>query len=154
MQQFNEYFSLSGKAAFRLPTEPEWEYACRAGQLLPFVSGFDLDPAYAHVGQLEMTQVYIFPEDGDELAGPLRVASLRPNPWGIYDMHGNVWEWVADTYAAYPEAQSVTRCLEVVGRHRYFAVVVGMLPRCMLEARRGRIIRAMFVVLMLVFAWR
>ncbi|MEO0742031.1 MAG: formylglycine-generating enzyme family protein [Bacteroidota bacterium] len=73
---------------FRLPTEAEWEYAARAGTTSPWSHGFDEDSltAYAWIRS--------------NAAGRVQpVATRKPNPWGLYDMHGNVWEWVADWYA-------------------------------------------------------
>ena len=69
----------------RLPTEAEWEYACRAGTITPFNTGNNLTTSQANYDR-EKT---------------LPVGSFAPNAWGLYDMHGNVWEWCSDFYGVY-----------------------------------------------------
>jgi len=78
---------------YRLPSEAEWEYACRAGTTTRFNLGDTLRPGEARA-QLEGP-----PPAAKHLGHPLAVGSFRPNAYGLYDMHGNVWEWCADRYA-------------------------------------------------------
>ena len=77
----------------RLPTEAEWEYASRAGTTTPFSFGEDITQEQANYD-------YSRKETVD-------VASLPANPWGLYEMHGNVWEWCQDWYGDYPEGPTV-----------------------------------------------
>ena len=76
-----------------LPTEAEWEYACRAGTSTPFSFGNDITPE-------QVNYDCNFPyRDGDKAQyrnHPVPVKSLPANDWGLYEMHGNVWEWCAD----------------------------------------------------------
>lgn len=91
--------------AYRLPTESEWEYACRAGTTTAFYLGSDLDSGQAcFAGQYEYDSVVgqIYNPDGVDLAETCPVGSYPPNGWGLYDMIGNVVEWCQDYYGAYP----------------------------------------------------
>jgi formylglycine-generating enzyme required for sulfatase activity len=72
---------------YRLPSEAQWEYACRAGTKTAF-----------HFGKtLSKKQANIF---SGAVGGTVKVGSYKPNAWGLYDMHGNVWQWCADRYGA------------------------------------------------------
>jgi formylglycine-generating enzyme required for sulfatase activity len=86
--------ALSGEH-FRLPTEAEWEYACRAGTQTPYAFGKVLSTADANYDGR-----YPLPGQakGEYRGRPMPVASLRANAWGLFDMHGNVWEWCEDEY--------------------------------------------------------
>ena len=90
---------------FRLPTEAEWEYACRAGTVTPFSFGGVLNGQTANCSG--GAEPYGTLESGPNSFGSKRVASYQRNPWGIYDMHGNLFEWCADYYAGYQEGDSV-----------------------------------------------
>jgi formylglycine-generating enzyme required for sulfatase activity len=85
---------------FRLPTEAEWEYACRAGTTTPFHFGKELNGKQANCNG---GRPYGTKEKGPSLGHPTRVGSYRANAWGLYDMHGNVWEWCQDRYCRYGE---------------------------------------------------
>ena len=76
---------------YRLPTEAEWEYSCRSGSLQKFASG-------NKVSGLRAMAWFRHNSTG----GTHEVASRQPNNWGLYDMHGNVWEWCWNWSAAYP----------------------------------------------------
>lgn len=75
---------------YRLPTEIEWEYAARAGSTTRYNWGDEIDHTQARYGYL--------PERHEERIGTVPVKSHAPNAFGLYDMHGNVWEWVSDCW--------------------------------------------------------
>ena len=80
--------------AYVLPTEAQWEYACRAGTTTDYSWGDDINASQANYSDSNNNR-------------PLNVGQYAPNPWGFFDMHGNVWEWTADWYGAYPTGNPV-----------------------------------------------
>ncbi|MFW6106587.1 MAG: SUMF1/EgtB/PvdO family nonheme iron enzyme [bacterium] len=91
---------LNAKAndlTFDLPTEAEWEYACRAGTDTPFHFGETISTDQANY---DGNCTYGDGTEGQYREETTPVGSFSPNAWGLYDMHGNVWEWCADWYDA------------------------------------------------------
>ncbi len=83
-----EDFVAPSRGFFRLPSEAEWEYACRAGTTTAYSFGDTITTKQARF---------------DAVDGPVACGSFPANPWGFHDMHGNVWEWVEDAYGEYPK---------------------------------------------------
>ncbi len=82
----------------RLPTEAEWEYACRAGTDAHFNTGICLNSDQANYGGNYPME---WCTKGEYRGKTMPVGSFAPNAWGLYDMHGNVWEWCGDWYGDY-----------------------------------------------------
>ena len=82
-----EAANLPAGWAYVLPTEAQWEYACRAGTSTVYSWGNDINASHANYNSI--------------IGETTNVGQYLPNPWGFYDMHGNVWEWTADWYGIY-----------------------------------------------------
>ena len=111
---FCRWLSEKEKKAYRLPTEAEWEYACRAGTSTAYWHGNDPEELAQAGNAADATARAKFPgwtigikgKDGHAFTAP--VGQFRKNPFGLFDMHGNVWEWCEDWYDSKgygPEAQ-------------------------------------------------
>ncbi len=82
-----------------LPTEAQWEYACRAGTVTPFSWGDQIDSRYVN---FDGTVPYNKDSSSEYRRGTVAVKELPCNDWGLHQMHGNVWEWCQDWYGDYP----------------------------------------------------
>jgi len=103
VQEFIKWLDRKEGKTYKLPTEAEWEYACRAGSNAAFANGGIADLKCGHDPNLDDMGWYC--GNSGEKTRP--VAQKKPNAWGLYDMHGNVWEWCKDWYGDYPDG-SVT----------------------------------------------
>ena len=93
-QLYLQWLSEKTGQEYRLPSEAEWEYACRAGSHTAFSFGDEITPEHANY---DGHFTYNDGPKGSSHGGTTRVGSYQPNPWGLFDMHGNVWEWTQDT---------------------------------------------------------
>jgi len=85
---------LTGRE-YRLPSEAEWEYACRAGTTTPFYFG---ETITGELANYNASKTYAGEAKGEYRGETTPVGQFPPNAFGLYDMHGNVWEWCADTW--------------------------------------------------------
>ena len=112
--------------AFNLPTEAQWEYACRSGTTNALNSGFDLTNTSADVHMDAVGRYWNnggsgYSSTGTTAVGTAKVGSYQPSPWGLYDMHGNVGEWSLNWFETSP-----TGALDPPGPEGYsFRVVRG-----------------------------
>ena len=125
----------------RLPTEAEWEYACRAGTETTFYTGENITTAQANY---DGNYPYGENEKGVYRHKTMPVGSFEPNAWGLYDMAGNVWEWCSDWYADYPDCYLKNPTGASSGYYRVFrggswfdqASTCRSADRCCIEAHK------------------
>jgi sulfatase modifying factor 1 len=110
--QFCRWLSRKEGGNYRLPTEAEWEYACRAGTHSAYFWGENPDGGGGYANCADLTASAKYPKwpafnwrDGFVFTSP--VGSFKPNPWGLYDMIGNVREWCGDAFGPYGTADVV-----------------------------------------------
>jgi formylglycine-generating enzyme required for sulfatase activity len=93
-QDFIRKLNAKTSGGYRLPTEAEWEYACRAGTTTAYLVGDKITPKDAN---------YV----DSKIDKPVAVGSYKPNAFGLFDMHGNVFEWCEDWHGDYPAAAEI-----------------------------------------------
>jgi formylglycine-generating enzyme len=108
---FCKWLSRKERKVYRLPTEAQWEYACRAGTTTRYYSGDNPETLAKVANVADAAAKVLFPDwktirgnDGYVFTSP--VGKFKPNTFGLYDMHGNAWQWCADRYGAKYYARS------------------------------------------------
>ena len=101
--------------AYVLPTEAQWEYACRAGTTTAYSWGDSITTSNANYSDSGYSQTR-------------DVGLYDANPWGFFDMHGNVWEWTADWYTAYSSGAQTDPEGPATGSDRVFGAAPGAVP--------------------------
>ncbi|OED36482.1 hypothetical protein AB833_26870 [Chromatiales bacterium (ex Bugula neritina AB1)] len=99
----------------QLPTEAQWEYACRAGTSTPFHFGDSLTTGLANY---DGDYPYNGQKKGEYRSKTIPVSDLQINPWGLYQMHGNVWEWCADSPREFKKGETVVDPIGLEGQER------------------------------------
>lgn len=103
-QEFCKRLWKREKKHHRLPTEAEWEYTCRAGTATPFSCG---DTLTVDMANYNGNFIYGSGKPGVYREKTMPVGSFAANAWGLYDMHGNVWQWCQDWHGGYARNDSV-----------------------------------------------
>jgi formylglycine-generating enzyme required for sulfatase activity/tRNA A-37 threonylcarbamoyl transferase component Bud32 len=98
-----------------LPTEAQWEYSCRAGTTTPFNTGQTISTDQANYNG---NYTYGNGSKGEHREKTIAVGSFGPNAFGLYDMHGNVWEWCGDWYDSYANAENIDPARPDSGTYR------------------------------------
>jgi formylglycine-generating enzyme required for sulfatase activity len=114
-QEFCEGLGRRTGQRVRLPTEAQWEYACRAGTATPFHFGETLSTDQANYNGW---YTYRQGRKGVYRQQTTPVGNFPPNAWGLFDLHGGVWEWCLDCYGKYPEGEVSDPRTEHVGTAR------------------------------------
>jgi formylglycine-generating enzyme len=117
LEKMNEQAPLPSGWKWALPTEAQWEYACRAGTETVFSFGNVLDGTQANC---DGGYPYGMSAKGPDLEKTTRVGSYATNAWGLHDMHGNVWEWCADWYGDYPSGSASDPMGASLGSYRVY----------------------------------
>jgi sulfatase modifying factor 1 len=115
-QEFCKKLRDKDKKPYRLPTEAEWEYSCRAGTTTPFHFGNTISTDVANYDGNSYT--YGNSKHGENRKTTMPVGSFPPNAFGLYEMHGNVWQLCQDWYGEYPKEEVVDPQGPEKGGHR------------------------------------
>lgn len=109
---------LKSELKLCLPTEAQWEYACRTGTQTPFSFGEQIDSSLVNFNGSEP---YNNGQPSEYRRQPVEVKSLPSNPWGLHEMHGNVFEWCQDWYGKYSPGTVTDPTGRKYGRSTRFA---------------------------------